>query len=103
MLVSLVIGLFIFISLVLAFFILVQPSKGDIGSAFLGSQSQMLFGGSGGLGFFQKGTWFLATLFIGGSLVLTVLCMRDLETSRVTSAAQKTIAPKAATGVAEEK
>lgn len=102
MFVSVLIGLFVFLALILAFFVLMQPSKGDIGSAFLGNQSQMLFGGSGGLPFFQKATWVLGAIFMAGALWLTVMRMREVETSRIVTHAHVHIAENATEGTPSE-
>ena len=64
--------LFIFLSIVLAFFILIQQGKGD--SASIGGfTNQMLFGGSGGQVFFQRTTWTLGAIFMLGALGLSIL------------------------------
>lgn len=75
--------LFIILSFLLALFILIQQGKGDMGMGSLGGGGQLLFGGSGGQGFFEKTTWTLGALFILGALGLTILKKRDTQTSRL--------------------
>ena len=75
--------LFIILSFLLALFILIQQGKGDMGMGSLGGGGQLLFGGSGGQGFFEKTTWTLGTLFILGALGLTILKKKDAQSSRL--------------------
>jgi len=70
---------FVIFSLFLALFILIQPGKGDMGLGGMGNQ--MLFGGSGGQGFFQKTTWALCTIFIFGALGLALLKSHETKSS----------------------
>lgn len=44
-----------------------------MGLGSLGGGTQLLFGGSGGQDLFQKATWVMAALFMGGSLGLAML------------------------------
>ncbi|MFC1854494.1 preprotein translocase subunit SecG [Candidatus Dependentiae bacterium] len=70
---GLLMTLFIFVAILLAFMILMQQGKGEIGLGGGGSRgSQLIFGGSGGENLFEKLTWILGALFIGGSLLLTI-------------------------------
>lgn len=87
MILSLLIGLFIFLSFVLAIFVLIQQGKGDLGmlSGGLSNSAQTLFGGSGGHEFFEKVTWILGIIFMAGSLGLTIMRMKAAKTSRITS------------------
>lgn len=64
---------FIFICLILLLLILIQKGKSSMGIGNLGGGNQMLFGGSGGQDVFQKTTWVLGTIFMGGSLVLAMM------------------------------
>lgn len=73
MLYGLLLGLFVFISLLLAIIILLQQSKGGMGLGALGGSAQVIFGGSGGQDVFQKATWILGFLFMAGSLGLALL------------------------------
>ncbi len=73
MLYEMLVALFVFICFMLIFIILLQKSKSSMGLGSLGGSSQMLFGGSGGQDLFQKITWFLVTIFMSGSLVLTLM------------------------------
>lgn len=61
----------------------------------LGGSGQLLFGGSGGQGFFEKTTWTLGALFILGALGLTILKKQETQSSRLSgftvSQKQKTI------------
>lgn len=73
--------LFIIVTIFLAIFILLQQGKGDsLGN--LGGGTQMLFGGSGGKSFFEKVTWVLGAVFIFGSLGLAILKARLVRGSR---------------------
>lgn len=72
--------LFVFLCLFLALFILLQQGKGDLGVGSM-QGSQMLFGGSGGQGFFEKATWGMGILFILGSLGLSILKSRQTRSS----------------------
>ncbi len=69
--------LFVFLSLILALFIYIQQGRGDMGLGSLGTGSQTLFGGSGGLDFFKKATWTMGLLFMIGSLILAILKSND--------------------------
>lgn len=75
--------LFIFVTLFLALFVLVQQGKGDLGLNALGGSTQMLFGGSGGKSFFEKVTWVLGAVFIFGALGLSVMKSKALRSSRL--------------------
>lgn len=95
--VTLLTVLFVIFSMVLAFFILIQPGKGDMGLGG-GMGNQMLFGGSGGQSFFQKTTWILCAVFILGALGLSILKTRERRASMLEGfrVAQKTpVAPAA--------
>ncbi len=72
--------LFIFLCFFLAVIILIQQGKGDLGVGSM-SGSQMLFGGSGGQGFFEKTTWAMGALFIFGSLGLAMLKSKEVRRS----------------------
>jgi len=60
-------------ALLLILMILVQKGKSSMGIGSMGGGAQMLFGGSGGQDFLQKITWVFGALFIGGSLVLSII------------------------------
>lgn len=53
--------------------ILMQKGKSSMGLGSLGGGTQLLFGGSGGQDLFQKVTWVMGALFMGGSLVLAMM------------------------------
>jgi preprotein translocase subunit SecG len=53
--------------------ILVQKGKSSLGIGALGGGSQTLFGSTGGQDLFQKITWILGAILIGGSLGLAIL------------------------------
>ena len=61
------------VCLLLVLIILIQKGKGGIGLGSLGGSNLMLFGGSGGQDIFQKITWVLGALFMGGSLILSIM------------------------------
>jgi preprotein translocase subunit SecG len=73
---------FLFVCLLLILIILMQQGKNSMGIGNLGGSTQMLFGGSGGQDIFQKITWVLATIFIGGSLLLAIMKTRQLTQAR---------------------
>ena len=74
---------FVLLTLFLALFILIQQGKGDMGLGSLGGSTQMLFGGSGGQGFFEKTTWIVGAIFILGSLGLAVLKSKEIRKSQL--------------------
>jgi len=43
-----------------------------MGLGAMGGSTQMLFGGSGGQDIFQKTTWVMGAIFMGGSLLLAL-------------------------------
>src|SRR3989337_3848615 len=65
----------------LVLIILMQQGKGGLGLGGLGGGAQMLFGGSGGQDLFQKITWVLGALFMGGSLCIALLKTNPQYTS----------------------
>lgn len=69
--------IFVLSSIFLIFIILVQKGKSSLGIGTLGGGSQMLFGSSGGQDLFQKITWVLGVILIGGSLGLAILKSRS--------------------------
>lgn len=77
MLFGLLVTLYIIICLLLVLIILIQKGKSSMGLGGLGGGSQMLFGGSGGQDMFQKITWVLITVFLFGSLVLSIMKTRQ--------------------------
>jgi preprotein translocase subunit SecG len=79
MLYGLLLSVFITVCLLLVLIILIQQGKGSMGIGNLGGGAQMLFGGSGGQDVFQKITWVLGTLFMAGSLFLSL--MRSAHTT----------------------
>ncbi|NIA31825.1 MAG: preprotein translocase subunit SecG [Actinobacteria bacterium] len=83
MLVGFFMSLFVFLSLLLVLFILIQQGKGDMGLGSLGRGSQTLFGGSGGQDFFEKTTWIMGTLFMFGALGITILKTKVAQQSRL--------------------
>lgn len=44
-----------------------------MGLGGLGGSTQLLFGGSGGQDIFQKATWIMGVIFMGGSLMLAIM------------------------------
>lgn len=79
MLYGFLVGIYIFISILLALLILIQKGKGNMGLGNLGGGTQMLFGGSGGQDIFQKITWILGALFMGGSLCLAIMKTKEAK------------------------
>lgn len=86
MLMGLLYTLFITLSFLIIFIVLLQKSKGSLGlSGSLGGHAQAMFGGSGGQDIFQKMTWVFVGCFMGGSLVLAILKNRSVNLSRYLS------------------
>ncbi len=73
MIYGLLITLFVLVCFFLVLIILVQKGKSSMGIGAMGGGSQLLFGGSGGQNLFQKTTWTLGTLFMVGSLLITLI------------------------------
>lgn len=88
MLFGLLVSLYIFTCILLVLLILVQKGKGSMGIGNLGGGTQMLFGGSGGQDLFQKITWGLAVIFVGGSLCLSIMKTHNYQSSRYISQAR---------------
>lgn len=88
MIFGLLTAFYILVALLLIPIILLQKGKGSIGLGGLGGGTQMLFGGSGGQELFQKVTWVLVALFMGGSLSLSLLKTRYMKESKYLSSAQ---------------
>lgn len=65
-------GFFALICLLMIPLILIQKGKGNMGLGAVGSGAQAIFGGSGGQSLFQKITWGMGALFMGGSLLLSL-------------------------------
>src|SRR3977135_414545 len=82
MLYAILITFYVFLCTVLMLLIMVQKGKSSMGLGSLGGGSQMLFGGSGGQDIFQKITWVLTALFMGGSLMLAVMKSHSIRESR---------------------
>jgi protein translocase, SecG subunit len=85
MLYGLLSTIFVFICFFLILLVLVQKGKGSAGIGSMGGGTQMLFGGSGGQDIFQKITWICGAIFLGGTLVLTVMKNASLSKSRYLS------------------
>lgn len=66
-------SLFTLLCLFLILIVLIQKGKSSMGLGSLGGGTQMLFGGSGGQDLFQKTTWIMVALFMGGSLILAMM------------------------------
>ncbi len=73
MLYGFLVTLFVCTCFLLMLIILIQKGKGSMGIGGLGGGTQLLFGGSGGQELFQKITWILGALFLGGSLILALM------------------------------
>lgn len=73
MLYGLLLSFFVVMCFFLILIILVQQGKGNMGFGSIGGATQMIFGGSGGQDIFQKITWFLGALLMGGSLMLSIM------------------------------
>jgi preprotein translocase subunit SecG len=88
MLFTLLVSIYSFVCFLLILLILIQRGKGSMGIGNLGGGAQMLFGGSGGQDLFQKITWGLGVIFVGGSLCLSMLKTQNYQTSRYLPSAQ---------------
>jgi|SRR4051812_48282108 protein translocase SecG subunit len=80
--ISFLMFLFIVLCFVLAFFVLLQQGKGDLGLGGL-MGNQQLFGGSGGQQFFERATWIMIAIFVSGALGLTILKTRSTQVSSI--------------------
>lgn len=74
--------LFFFLSVLIVLIVLIQRGKGNMGLGNVGGNNQMLFGSSGGQDIFQKITWIFLALFLGGSLILSVVRARTTRSVR---------------------
>ena len=82
MIFGLLVTLYVFSALLLILLIMVQKSKGSTGLGALGGHTQMIFGASGGQDIFQKATWVLGAIIMIGSLSLSLLNMRHVDSMR---------------------
>ena len=73
MLYGFLLTLYLINCLFLVLIILMQKGKSSLGLGGLGGGAQMIFGGSGGQDLFQKITWILGTIFICGSMLLSLM------------------------------
>jgi preprotein translocase subunit SecG len=80
--VGLLTALFVFVCLLMIPLILLQKGKGSMGLGSMGGSAQMLFGGAGGQDLFQKMTWILGALFMGGSLLISIMKTHHYSSSR---------------------
>lgn len=85
MLFEFLIVLFVLVCLLLILFVLIQKGSSSMGLGNIGGSNQLLFGGSGGQNIFQKITWVLGALFLGGSLVLAIMKTQQTRGSRYLS------------------
>lgn len=73
MIIEFLTSLFVMICFLLVLLVLLQKGKGSMGLGNLGGGTQLLFGGSGGQDLFQKITWVLGSIFLFGSLFLSLM------------------------------
>ena len=59
-----------------------------MGLGSMGGGTQLLFGGSGGQDLFQKATWVMGALFMGGSLGLAMM-KRPTESQLISALAKQ--------------
>ncbi len=85
---SLLIILFALLCITMVFLILLQKGKSSMGLGGMGGGTQLLFGGSGGQDLFQKATWAMGALFMGGSLILAMM-KRPTESQLISALAQQ--------------
>src|SRR5438105_11711616 len=86
MLYTLLLIVYFLIGAMLLLIISIQKSKGSIGIGRISGGTTMLFGGSGGQDIFQKTTWTLGLLFMGITLILSM--MKSYESKRLTTISQ---------------
>ena len=72
--------IFIINAIFLILIIMIQKGKSSMGMGALGGGSQLIFGGGGGQDIFQKTTWVMVTIFMAGSLVLSIMRTRAYQT-----------------------
>ena len=88
---SLIITIHVIASIFMVLVILLQTGKGtDMGTAFGGSSSQSVFGGSGGVDFFTKLTTVVAVIFMATSIILTYMNAQKVNKSVFDSFIPKT-------------
>ncbi len=85
---NLLILLFVILCLSMVFIILLQKGKSSMGLGSMGGGTQLLFGGSGGQDLFQKATWVMGALFMGGSLILAMM-KRPTESQLISALAKQ--------------
>ena len=85
---NLLIILFTLLCLTMLFIILLQKGKSSMGLGSMGGGTQLLFGGSGGQDLFQKATWVMGALFMGGSIFLAMM-KRPTESQLISSLAKQ--------------
>ena len=66
-----------FLCLFIVLLVLMQRGKGSMGLGNVGGSNQAIFGSSGGQDIFQKITWVCLVLLLGGSLILSVLRVKQ--------------------------
>ena len=91
---NLIIVGFVILCLLMILLILMQKGKSSMGLGGLGGGTQLLFGGSGGQDLFQKVTWVMGVLFMGGSLILAIM-KRPTESQLLGEIAQQQSVPVA--------
>lgn len=73
MLYGFLLTLYILNGFLLILIILMQKGKSNMGLGSMGGGAQMIFGGGGGQGLFQKITWALGIIFMSGALMLSLM------------------------------
>lgn len=82
MLYGFLITLYVLSAIFLMLIILMQKGQNSMGIGSMGGGAQMLFGSSGGTDVFQKITWGLGAFFMTGSLVLGLMKVNAVNSSR---------------------
>lgn len=103
MIFGLLISLYVLLCIFLVLIVLLQKGKSSLGMGGLGGGTQMLFGGSGGQDIFQKITWAMGALFMGGSLILALMKVSRTQTSRYLSKVQAPVRATAQAPTQESK
>lgn len=82
--------LFILVAILIIILVLLQKSKGDIGSAFGGATAQSIFGAGGVDTILTKGTYWFTGIFIVLAIVIAILTNMRNNSSIMQSESIKT-------------
>lgn len=71
--------LYVLVCILIILLVLIQKGKSSLGLGGINAGGQILFGGSGGQDIFQKTTWVLGALLLGGCLGLAILKAKNYD------------------------